>query len=371
MPGTPRMRTERSRRSSMDLSVSTSAPPSSSSSCVGNAMRRRMTSTSAFLSDTITLTLPSNSVRTRSASAFMSTWLLSTMAADSTKRSTHGDWWRRSSSSTSATDVCTSSLSSSTTVVLGSGSHQMADDSASWRSVMYCRSEMTRFTADWSTATSSRRCTTSDGALTVLATLMISRSRGTPRVTFLLLTPAKWNVLSVICVTHSPMLCAATMPHISPACARDSWNRVRTSPSSHSKASCDSRYRRSTCLLASVLRSMIENSSVASCCASTLMGSAPGTTSSSACSRRTPSTTSPGPMSDGWLRSSRNCFCALRTSRPRLTGTCSCVPSSPWLEAAMMTRRSSRSASSCSSSDSSSSISFWSVRICAITSGDR
>ena len=36
--------------------------------------------------------------------------------------------------------------------------------------------------------------------------LMISLMRGTPSVIFMLATPAKWNVLSVICVPGSPML---------------------------------------------------------------------------------------------------------------------------------------------------------------------
>jgi hypothetical protein len=48
------------------------------------------------------------------------------------------------------------------------------------------------------------------------AMLMISVSRGTPSVTFLADTPAKWNVLSVICVVGSPIDCAATVPIISP-----------------------------------------------------------------------------------------------------------------------------------------------------------
>ena len=38
---------------------------------------------------------------------------------------------------------------------------------------------------------------------------MISLMRGTPRVTFMEAMPAKWNVLSVICVPGSPMLCRA------------------------------------------------------------------------------------------------------------------------------------------------------------------
>lgn len=52
---------------------------------------------------------------------------------------------------------------------------------------------------------------------------MISLMRGTPSVTFMLATPAKWNVLSVICVAGSPMECAATAPTASPGWMRARW----------------------------------------------------------------------------------------------------------------------------------------------------
>ena len=55
------------------------------------------------------------------------------------------------------------------------------------------------------------------GVEMVLLALMISLMRGTPCVMFMLATPAKWNVLSVICVPGSPMLCAATPPTGEPA----------------------------------------------------------------------------------------------------------------------------------------------------------
>jgi len=45
-----------------------------------------------------------------------------------------------------------------------------------------------------------------------LAALMISLMRGTPSVMFIEATPAKWNVLSVICVPGSPIDCAPTAP---------------------------------------------------------------------------------------------------------------------------------------------------------------
>ena len=55
------------------------------------------------------------------------------------------------------------------------------------------------------------------GVEMVLLALMISLMRGTPCVMFMLATPAKWNVFSVICVPGSPMLCAATPPTGEPA----------------------------------------------------------------------------------------------------------------------------------------------------------
>ena len=55
------------------------------------------------------------------------------------------------------------------------------------------------------------------GVEMVLLAFMISLMRGTPCVMFMLATPAKWNVLSVICVPGSPMLCAATPPTGEPA----------------------------------------------------------------------------------------------------------------------------------------------------------
>lgn len=45
--------------------------------------------------------------------------------------------------------------------------------------------------------------------------------RGTPSVTFLSATPAKWNVFSVICVVGSPIDWAAIEPIAYPAGAND------------------------------------------------------------------------------------------------------------------------------------------------------
>lgn len=54
------------------------------------------------------------------------------------------------------------------------------------------------------------------GVLISLAALMISLIRGTPRVTFIDATPAKWKVFSVICVPGSPMDWAPTAPTVEP-----------------------------------------------------------------------------------------------------------------------------------------------------------
>jgi hypothetical protein len=54
------------------------------------------------------------------------------------------------------------------------------------------------------------------GVLISLLALMISLSRGTPRVTFMEATPAKWKVLRVIWVAGSEMDCAPTAPTASP-----------------------------------------------------------------------------------------------------------------------------------------------------------
>ncbi|KAH3659218.1 hypothetical protein OGATHE_006102 [Ogataea polymorpha] len=53
------------------------------------------------------------------------------------------------------------------------------------------------------------------------AVITISRKRGIPSVTFAAPWPAKWNVLSVICVDGSPTDCDATMPTASPGFTSD------------------------------------------------------------------------------------------------------------------------------------------------------
>lgn len=54
------------------------------------------------------------------------------------------------------------------------------------------------------------------GVLMTLAALIISLIRGTPSVTFIDATPAKWKVLSVICVPGSPIDWAPTAPTVEP-----------------------------------------------------------------------------------------------------------------------------------------------------------
>ena len=132
-----------------------------------------------------------------------------------------------------------------------------------------------------------------------LETLMISVRRGTPSVTFFAETPAKWNVLSVICVVGSPIDCAATVPTTSPGCATAAQKRASTSPTSHSNASGDRRCSRRTRLAASVDRSRQHVRSVALRCASAESGSSPSTTFSLVSQRSlTRLTTSSGSSAD-------------------------------------------------------------------------
>mmetsp|Transcript_95530 Transcript_95530/g.270216 ORF Transcript_95530/g.270216 Transcript_95530/m.270216 type:complete len:206 (-) Transcript_95530:2835-3452(-) len=77
---------------------------------------------------------------------------------------------------------------------------------------------------------------------------MSSFNRGTPSVTFLAPTPAKWKVFRVICVAGSPTLCAATTPITSPASTHDRMKRCFTSPRSQStdallNCSCSKSFR--------------------------------------------------------------------------------------------------------------------------------
>ena len=87
-----------------------------------------------------------------------------------------------------------------------------------------------------------------------LAMLMISVRRGTPSVTFLADTPAKWKVLSVICVVGSPMDCAATVPTTSPGAASDAMKRRLHSAAQAIEGGPVRRYSASTRLEASVER---------------------------------------------------------------------------------------------------------------------
>ena len=68
---------------------------------------------------------------------------------------------------------------------------------------------------------------------------MSSLRRGTPSVTFLAETPAKWKVFKVICVAGSPMDCAATVPMPSPGGASATLKRDSTSPMTQLNAAGD------------------------------------------------------------------------------------------------------------------------------------
>mmetsp|Transcript_18897 Transcript_18897/g.48506 ORF Transcript_18897/g.48506 Transcript_18897/m.48506 type:complete len:286 (+) Transcript_18897:875-1732(+) len=161
-----------------------------------------------------------------------------------------------------------------------------------------------------------------DGVLMFFATLMTSVRRGTPRVTFLPLTPAKWKVFSVICVAGCPMDCAASVPIISPGYATVCRNLVSISPSTQSKASCVRRYSRSTRFECSVDRSMWKKVNVALRCASTLSGCSPSTTTSFFVSSCTFSITCSGlsPLQASLLFQMPNIICAFQMRRVRLTG---------------------------------------------------
>lgn len=55
------------------------------------------------------------------------------------------------------------------------------------------------------------------GVLMALAALIISLIRGTPSVTLMDATPAKWKDFNVICVPGSPIDCAPTAPTVEPS----------------------------------------------------------------------------------------------------------------------------------------------------------
>ena len=133
-------------------------------------------------------------------------------------------------------------------------------------------------------------------------------------------TPAKWNVLSVICVAGSRMLCAAMVPIISPGWAMECVNRCRTSPISQSNASVVSRCFSVHRLLLSTLRKLACRSSVAFFCASTLSASEPGTTMMFRHSSSTFSTTRRGSRPVGFRTSMPNLVLAFQISRFRFTG---------------------------------------------------
>ena len=99
---------------------------------------------------------------------------------------------------------------------------------------------LTTRAATWSKGSAKR--TLMIGVATLLAALMISLMRGTPRVMFMLATPAKWKVLRVICVPGSPMDCAPVAPTALPGSMRfeRTFRTTRTRNSSSSLRVTDS-----------------------------------------------------------------------------------------------------------------------------------
>ena len=158
----------------------------------------------------------------------------------------------------------------------------------------------------------------------LFAMLMISFKRGTPRVTFLADTPAKWNVFNVICVAGSPIDCAATVPIPSPGGASAILKRDSISPMTQSKPARVSLCSFSTRLAAKLARTCAKNSIVPFRCASMDKGSVPGTTmsfgkSSATLSMMCVTLTSSSPESG---RYRPYCFCAFHKIRFMFTGKC-------------------------------------------------
>lgn len=73
---------------------------------------------------------------------------------------------------------------------------------------------LTKFKINWTTKNLTRNPTYA----ILLAALTISLILGTPRVMFMVATPAKWKVFRVICVAGSPTLCAPNAPTAVPGC---------------------------------------------------------------------------------------------------------------------------------------------------------
>mmetsp|Transcript_57261 Transcript_57261/g.167581 ORF Transcript_57261/g.167581 Transcript_57261/m.167581 type:complete len:270 (-) Transcript_57261:1574-2383(-) len=122
-----------------------------------------------------------------------------------------------------------------TLVFTGSGSQKIWVKEVTFCSVVCSSMLCTSFARSCSLPRFPLRKMARDGVFTAFATLISSFSLGTPSVTFLAPTPAKWKVFRVICVAGSPTLCAARVPIISPAWARDFMKRCLISPRSQSK----------------------------------------------------------------------------------------------------------------------------------------
>jgi len=227
----------------------------------------------------------------------------------------------------------------------------MAVFAVTFLSVVCSRRHNTFLAFSASLAAAPVRKTVSDGALGFLLMLMISFRRGTPSVTFLDDTPAKWKVLSVICVAGSPNDCAANAPTISPGLTCACWNLVSISPISHSKASDDSLNSSETHLVHSVERTRHWNSRVAFSLACLLRWSSPATMMHFFKRSLTPWITLSGLRSVGARLLIWNIFCTFQIIRCRLQGNTTLL--SPL---GKICRSASRSFTSCSHSFSNSDI---------------
>mmetsp|Transcript_12348 Transcript_12348/g.41147 ORF Transcript_12348/g.41147 Transcript_12348/m.41147 type:complete len:419 (+) Transcript_12348:1238-2494(+) len=298
------------------------------------------------------------------AMSTMRSFLSATTSRFSSILSTQGDMALGSKSSSGTSQYAsTNSRSSATTVSSASGSYRICVHTVTSSSVVCSSLAWTARARTSSVAVPSRRKMVTDGVRTVLATFKISLRRGTPSVTFLAETPAKWNVFNVICVAGSPIDCAARTPHISPGCARAVANRDSISPTTQSKAAWLRRCSKQQSLQARVDRIRMAKSMVAFSfsslplrgCAFAFSSSlsafteklAPVVTAktSLAQSAVTPRSATRGSKVATLTRAPHsNCRCAAQMMRSRFTGSCADgSPSVSGSRQAKMVRRASRS----------------------------
>ena len=140
-------------------------------------------------------------------------------------------------------------------------------------------------------------------------------------MTFFADTPVWWNVLSVICVTGSPIDCAARTPIASPGATIAVMKRLRISPITQARPLFERRsFPKQQRFAESFERSKMKKSMVALYCALTESGSLPLTTTRSSCSASMRRTTSTGLTSVGVPCARGKRICASHTRRAMFTG---------------------------------------------------